>query len=483
MVDLESSPFGDLGLADLTEADFALPLTDAAPGAGMFVFDPAAALAATAAAGGGGGSDACYNSSGSSAANTPESASCSDSSPQQASFAGQLQQLQQFTVEVPPPVPLDPSLATYTASPVERPRKRTRVAHYTVPPPQTFVFNTQQAALSMQYIQLQPLQPLQALQTIQLLQPAQTLQLAQPVSPVSPVPPPPASQMQQPTPPAQAQPHSNAAPPAFMSEEELVHMSSNQIEAYIASVRTSGTLTPTMDRRLKKTRRAIKNREYAQQSRNKKKVLMDEIEKELNFSKSENTSLHAQVSALTTRNTQLENENQSLRDQVRQLQSKFADSSLHPAAPSGFFAGGTTAGQRSYRAPVSVTACLLVVVLFTVVLNFGGAPSWTTSTAPTSGSGVQVIVGVSPTMRTLKGALEDEAAPATALWQRLWPFAGGGGPGDCLCDPTALADYCAGLCECDCAATALPLAPRAPQQQCPLNVSEWACACDEHACT
>lgn len=110
---------------------------------------------------------------------------------------------------------------------------------------------------------------------------------------------------------------------AVQTEDDLIRLNSLQIEAYIKALKTSGTLEPAFERRLKKARRflprcisclicirVIKNREYAQQSRNKKKQAIGEMETELKASQAESASLRA-------RNAELEADNARLRAQVR----------------------------------------------------------------------------------------------------------------------------------------------------------------------
>eukprot|EP00727_Mastigamoeba_balamuthi_P008073 m51a1_g3887 putative bzip transcription factor domain containing protein (446) ;mRNA; r:56843-58663 len=96
-------------------------------------------------------------------------------------------------------------------------------------------------------------------------------------------------------------------------DEELMRMTSDQIEDYIRACKASARLSVLDERRLRKVRRLIKNREYAQQSRNKKKQLVGEMEKDLSGVREENTRLAAELEEERQRNAELEAENAMLR--------------------------------------------------------------------------------------------------------------------------------------------------------------------------
>jgi hypothetical protein len=59
--------------------------------------------------------------------------------------------------------------------------------------------------------------------------------------------------------------------------QQMLELDSNQIEQYIRILSSKKNVTTNEEKELKKIRRLIKNREYAQSSRDKKKQHMDEV--------------------------------------------------------------------------------------------------------------------------------------------------------------------------------------------------------------
>ncbi|KAK3733261.1 hypothetical protein QZH41_011105 [Actinostola sp. cb2023] len=89
-----------------------------------------------------------------------------------------------------------------------------------------------------------------------------------------------------------------------------------------AAIPTDVALTKAEERTLKKVRRKIKNKQSAQESRRKKKDYMDGLEKRVQVCTEQNRSLQKKVD-------QLENNNNSLLTQLKQLQAIV--SSTHPS--------------------------------------------------------------------------------------------------------------------------------------------------------
>jgi hypothetical protein len=56
-----------------------------------------------------------------------------------------------------------------------------------------------------------------------------------------------------------------------MRPDDLLQLNSQEMETYLKMIRSSRTLSVAEDKELKRIRRLIKNREYAQSSRNKRK--------------------------------------------------------------------------------------------------------------------------------------------------------------------------------------------------------------------
>lgn len=69
-----------------------------------------------------------------------------------------------------------------------------------------------------------------------------------------------------------------------LPEEELLKLDSQQVEQYLKTLTEYRTLSADEEKELKKLRRLIKNREYAQSSRNKRKQYIEEMEGKLDVS-------------------------------------------------------------------------------------------------------------------------------------------------------------------------------------------------------
>ncbi|KAH3760282.1 hypothetical protein Pelo_7918 [Pelomyxa schiedti] len=146
----------------------------------------------------------------------------------------------------------------------------------------------------------------------------------------------------------------------IQTEEDLTRLNSTQIEAYINALKQSGTLDPSLERRLRKARRAIKNREYAQQSRNKKKAAQGNLELELKQAQAENATLRSLNDQLETENSRLKAQLEHLTALVSHLNAtgRSAHPKPNPSTP------------QFQKAPVSVAACILSVLFFAVLVHF-----------------------------------------------------------------------------------------------------------------
>eukprot|EP00727_Mastigamoeba_balamuthi_P012886 m51a1_g822 putative bzip transcription factor domain containing protein (205) ;mRNA; r:706059-706673 len=125
---------------------------------------------------------------------------------------------------------------------------------------------------------------------------------------IVPPPPPPAPAQAQ----AQAQPQQAASPPPSSAgpvhatlprDEELRSMTSEQIEEFARACRASALLSAADESRLRAARRAIRNREYANQSRERRRCHVAEME-----------SKAGELEAARARIAELEAENRRLRE-------------------------------------------------------------------------------------------------------------------------------------------------------------------------
>eukprot|EP01114_Cavostelium_apophysatum_P013419 TRINITY_DN324_c0_g1_i1.p1 TRINITY_DN324_c0_g1~~TRINITY_DN324_c0_g1_i1.p1 ORF type:complete len:427 (-),score=133.24 TRINITY_DN324_c0_g1_i1:102-1382(-) len=129
-----------------------------------------------------------------------------------------------------------------------------------------------------------------------------------------------------------------------LSEEELLKFTASEMEDYIKAVSGSKTLSPSEEKELKRVRRLIKNREYAQSSRDKRKQYMEEMEGQINAVQQEKAVLQQRVDSL-------EMENKALKFHL----SKILKSS-------------TVTGSSPRSAAVNKTAA---ITFFVVLFSFG----------------------------------------------------------------------------------------------------------------
>jgi len=99
---------------------------------------------------------------------------------------------------------------------------------------------------------------------------------------------------------------------ATLSPDDLLKLDSREIEDYIKTLGSKRSLAPSEEKELKRVRRLIKNREYAQSSRNKKKQYTEEMEQKL-------SDMAQGSAALEKRVKELEMENRTLKIQLSKI--------------------------------------------------------------------------------------------------------------------------------------------------------------------
>jgi len=148
------------------------------------------------------------------------------------------------------------------------------------------------------------------------------------------------------------------------TEEELLKFDSNGMEQYIKELQATRTLSPHEEKEVKRVRRLIKNREYAQSSRDKRKVYVDELEKQI-------SDINAEKAILQQRVNQLEMENKSL---------KFHMAKMLRGDPDSLIA----IKQKTRSAINSFTKTTATTALFVLVFSFAlfslGSDSYFSST-------------------------------------------------------------------------------------------------------
>ena len=121
-----------------------------------------------------------------------------------------------------------------------------------------------------------------------------------------------------------------------LSREELLNMTSDALEEYARRLASQRPLTTEEQKRFKRQRRLIKNRESAQLSRLRKKAYVDELEREIAQLKEDRDAEHRRAVAAERQAAALHNEAEYLRSLLAQhptLASLAADRSAFAAAP------------------------------------------------------------------------------------------------------------------------------------------------------
>jgi len=142
----------------------------------------------------------------------------------------------------------------------------------------------------------------------------------------------------------------------LLPRDQLLTMTSKEIEEYVSKLKSQRTLSMSEEKELKRQRRLIKNREYASQSRHRKKVFVDDLQKKMEAVQEENTSLKTQVQSLSE-------ENQVLKRKIAAI----AESVKKKSSSSEFLKKMTTIGRPTPNKTVS--ACLLVIMF--MAFTFG----------------------------------------------------------------------------------------------------------------
>jgi len=160
-----------------------------------------------------------------------------------------------------------------------------------------------------------------------------------------------------------------------LSRDQLLTMSSKEIEEYVSAIKTKRTLTPSEEKDLKKQRRLVKNREYASQSRSRKKQYVDEIEKQLEVARAETEGYKRQNQMLAEENRALKRQLGSIAEAIKKSQhgGMRASGVTHNAhvvnglstssgSVGNMFTNFTMIGGGRQSVPKTVGACLLAIV-------------------------------------------------------------------------------------------------------------------------
>jgi len=155
----------------------------------------------------------------------------------------------------------------------------------------------------------------------------------------------------------------------FLKRDQLLTISSAEHEAFVQRIANFRDLSDMELKEVKRQRRLIKNREYAQTSRQKKKVNMGHVKEQVNSLESENDDLKAEVAKMRSRIMELELENASLRVQLSSKE-QTSDDSSDAVVDFDIPATQTKAGPFG-RSPFSLRPTMAVSVLFVFLFAFG----------------------------------------------------------------------------------------------------------------
>jgi len=173
----------------------------------------------------------------------------------------------------------------------------------------------------------------------------------------------------------------------ILARETLLKLSSAEMEAYLHCLKATRQISPEEEKELKKQLRLIKNREYAQESRKKKKTAHQELEHELTGLRAQNCELRNQNSALQSEvvllNSKLSamtGENMKLRGALRKVQAHLKkksgsspvnqrtrldeQESMSSSNPLSWFSLGSASVPPSKAAATAGGVCLLGFFIF-----------------------------------------------------------------------------------------------------------------------
>jgi bZIP Maf transcription factor len=151
-------------------------------------------------------------------------------------------------------------------------------------------------------------------------------------------------------------------------------MTSKEIEDYVADLKSKRNLTVAEEKDLKRQRRLVKNREYASQSRSRKKQFVDDLEKQLEVARAEAAEYKKQNQVLTEENKLLKRQLGSIAETIKKSQlnagGSAAKSNLSSSSGSvGVFDKFVKIGAgRNSATSKGVSACLLAI--FFMVFTF-----------------------------------------------------------------------------------------------------------------
>eukprot|EP01130_Rhizamoeba_saxonica_P017737 TRINITY_DN8667_c0_g1_i1.p1 TRINITY_DN8667_c0_g1~~TRINITY_DN8667_c0_g1_i1.p1 ORF type:complete len:385 (+),score=96.80 TRINITY_DN8667_c0_g1_i1:86-1240(+) len=153
-----------------------------------------------------------------------------------------------------------------------------------------------------------------------------------------------------------------------LTRQQLLSISSAELEAHVNNLKAQRSLTSAEQKEIKRQRRLIKNREYAQASRRKKKLAQQELKTSFDTVNAENTNLKKENGLLKNRVYMLECENQKLLATIEQLQRQNQPLPEESTKNANDFENGWGVSSDSF---MMQGMCLFGVFLFAIFFSLG----------------------------------------------------------------------------------------------------------------
>jgi len=158
----------------------------------------------------------------------------------------------------------------------------------------------------------------------------------------------------------------------FLSREELLNISSTDLEARIAVITSQRPLTSSEIKEIKKQKRLVKNREYSQQSRAKKKVRLQELEETVNQLNDENKALKQDIYNLQCRIKFLEEQKQNPEPQDFPLSTSEPQAfPLSTSEPQAFPRSTSEPQEDDYHSNWHQALFFIILFSFGILFNIG----------------------------------------------------------------------------------------------------------------
>jgi len=149
-----------------------------------------------------------------------------------------------------------------------------------------------------------------------------------------------------------------------LSREQLLKLSSEQLTQYFKDLAKTRKFTSAEEKEIRRQRRLVKNRESAQNSRLKKKTLLEELERKVEILEEDKRKMTSEILKLRA-------ENKMLLDEVKTLRNGRTCGS----SASSYVKGRTTGSKHNLPVTVKTTTTLVLIFLFAFSIYFSASNS------------------------------------------------------------------------------------------------------------